>query len=112
LAVPALAAVLALGMPQAVPRAGAATAGMLPLVADPSVSRVAGDDRYSTSVGAVLLVRPDGIPSVVVSELKRLAPASIVVVGVLVGLLYLVAGSLTHESPRFRHLPPSAHPAH
>jgi hypothetical protein len=31
---------------------------------------------------------------------------------VLVGLLYLVAGSLTHESPRFRHLPPSAHPAH
>ncbi len=63
-------------------------------------------------VGAVLLVRPDGIPSVVVSELKRLAPASIVVVVVLVGLLYLVAGSLTHESPRFRHLPPSAHPAH
>ncbi|HET9021908.1 MAG TPA: D-alanyl-D-alanine carboxypeptidase family protein [Ornithinibacter sp.] len=119
LAVPALAAVLALGMPQAVPRADAATAGMLPLVGDPSVSRVAGADRYATSVaatkaafptgttpavvylvsgtspweslsatpaavyegGAVLLVRPDGIPSVVVTELERLAPASIVVVG-------------------------------
>ena len=88
-------------------------------VASPSVSRVAGVDRYATSVaasraafptgtraeviylvsgtspwhslsataaavrqgGGVLLTRPDGIPSVVASELARLDPGRVVVVG-------------------------------
>ncbi|GAA4405949.1 hypothetical protein GCM10023168_20170 [Fodinibacter luteus] len=39
--------------------------------------------------------------------------SGVVVVPLLVvGLLFVVAGALTHDSLRVRHLPPTAHPAH
>ncbi len=98
---------------------GVPTTHAAPAVGSPAVGRVAGTDRYRTSVaasraafptgthpavvhlvsgtspweslsasaaavrmdGAVLLTSADGIPSPVRAELRRLAPASIVVVG-------------------------------
>ena len=44
---------------------------------------------------------------------NMLTGSGIVVVPlVVVGILFLVAGALTHDSLRFWHLPPTAHPAH
>ena len=64
----------------------------------------------ATVVGFADELRGGGGPSL--GDLLTTSGGVIVTPVVLVGLLYLVAGSLTHESPRFRHLPPSVHPAH
>ena len=142
LVAPALAVALVLGPPLAAPSAGAASAAMLPVVASPTVSRVAGADRYATSVaatkaafptgtnpavvylvsgtspweslsatpaavregGAVLLVRPDGIPSVVATELQRLAPAAIVVAGSTASLSDAVLSAARSYAPDVRRV--------
>ena len=119
-AVAAVAATLgAVVTPAQAALASAAPPAAVVAVAAPSVSRIAGADRYATSAaaslsafptgtrpdvvylvsgvspweslsatpaavarnGAVLLTRPDGIPASIATELKRLTPAEIVVVG-------------------------------
>ncbi|MFQ6172929.1 D-alanyl-D-alanine carboxypeptidase family protein [Oryzobacter sp. R7] len=129
----AAAAVAALA---AAPAPAATTAGV-PTVAAPAISRLAGADRYATSVaaskaafptgstapvvhlvsgtsmvdgyssipgatargGAMLLTRPDGIPSVVAAELDRLNPSRIIVVGNTSTLSPAVASAAARYAP-------------
>ena len=68
-----------------------------------------------TQLGATALgfggeARGGGGPTL--GDLLTMSGGVVVAPVVVVGLLYLVAGALSHESPRIRHLPPSAHPAH
>lgn len=147
LAVAAL--VLAGGAPAGATGAGVApssasssSAVSLAGVASPSVSRLSGADRYTTSVaasraafptgtradvvylvsgtspwesisatpaagrqgGGVLLTRADGIPSSVVAELRRLAPAAIVVVGSTATLSDTVLGQARALAPDVRRV--------
>lgn len=67
-------------------------------------------------LGAVVLGSADelaegGGPSL--ADMLTTSSGVVVLPMVVVGILFLVAGALTHESLRFRHrLPPTAHPAH
>lgn len=126
-------------------RTPAAVPPAIATVVSPSVSRIAGADRYATSVaasraafatgthpavvylvsgtspweslsatpsavardGGVLLTRPDGIPSNVASELKRLAPASIVVVGSAAILSSAVLNQAKGYAPTVTRIPGS-----
>ena len=118
------------------------TAAALPAVEAPAVARVAGADRYATSVaasrvafpsgtrapvvflvsgtsrsegygaiaaaarlgGAVLLSRPDGIPSSTAAELDRLNPDRVVLVGGTSVLATAVAQAATRYAPTVQRI--------